>query len=180
TIPAPAFPTDDAPSATQNAAQAQTPATVYEDSTVRPTQSGSRTASSFTATTTPITEATVRKLGRFELVYDDRGRAHKTFQAVLPHGGGPLRRRKNDDGRIEVELEQATIRYQHSQAVRTYGSTSTPTPATNSPINDAAVTVPQVTGKDTVAGSQSLPGPALAPLPTLSSSAPLERYPSGV
>jgi beta-lactamase regulating signal transducer with metallopeptidase domain len=166
TIPAPAFPTNGAPaSATQNAAQGQTHAGIYEDYRAPATQNeGSPLDSSPTLTaTTPITETTNRKLGRFD--------PSKTFQeTALPNGGGTLRIRKNDDGTIDVELEQASVRLVPSHVTQSSGTTSTSTPVTNRPINSSPTTTPPLTGINTTAAAQ----PSTNPLPTLSSSASQE------
>lgn len=155
TIPAPAFPTNDVPaSATQNAAQSPTPVKVSEDARVPAIQNeGLPLNSSFTVTT-PVTEATLRKLGRFA--------ESRTFQAVLPNGGGTLRLRKNDDGSIDVELEQAGVRLVQSQVERRSNTAPAPNTATSSP------TYPW-TGLNTTAAASS---PATALQPTLSSALP--------
>jgi hypothetical protein len=112
-------------------------------------------------------------LGRFD--------TSKPFEAALPTGGGKLRLTKNDDGSIDVELEQSQVRHVYEHVARSVG------PVANlsrnlSRSNSLAVTepTPQLTGVNTSAASPATPTttapstisklPAILALPPIQSS----------
>jgi len=164
TTPALAMPTNDFP----GTALTETPAPVHEDARAPGSRGEGQTAPSSATVATPITETTIRRLGRFD--------PSKTSQMALP-GGGTLRLRKNDDGTIEVEFEQATVRFEQSSVQRR--SDSTPSSRTpSSATYYAPGTIPPSGLSATVAVPQVTQNSISTPLPRSSTSSAAETYPT--
>jgi beta-lactamase regulating signal transducer with metallopeptidase domain len=170
TTTTPPIPDHDArASDTRSTSDSQSPVIVHEEA---PTSAPRSIAVGQTYDTVvrPITETSIVKLGRFD--------TSKPFETALPNGSGKLRLTKNDDGSIEVELQQSQVRQVYEQIERSVGPAASISRNANRSTSLAVNGPARLTGVNTTATPPAIPNATASSTPTISGAATLALPPT--